>query len=114
MFSFFLGPRPWAVSEFSELPVVSRLPDEDLRDYGLISGGLALLLSRCSDRAMKHQFNAAAQAYKSLRRQIRRREPVGLSPHLLSDVSHEVAQFADVATREAIGRCIRRMPHALP
>lgn len=107
MLSFLLAARPWAVSEFSELPSVSRLPDQDLRDYGLIAGGLALLLSRCSDRAMKLEFKAAEKAYRSLQRQMKRNERIRLSPYLLSDVSHEVAQYTDVATREALRRCMR-------
>ena len=99
------GPR-WDISAFSELPSVVELPSQSLRDYGLVAGGLALVLSRCSPNAVRRDFRAASEAYRSLRRQIGRNKTVRLSRQLLNDASHEIAQYADPATREALRRCM--------
>jgi len=96
----------WEVSAFSDLPSVVGLPGQQLRDYGLLAGGLALVLSRCSPNAIRRDFKAASEAYKSLRRQIGRQGKVQLPRQLLNDASHEIAQYADPATREALRRCM--------
>lgn len=106
----FRTPAPgWGISEFSQLPDVSSVHSQQLRDYGLVAGGLALLLSRCSPRGVERDFQAASKAYRSLRKQITLSEAVELPPDLLNDVRHEVAQFADQATREALKRCAERL-----
>jgi hypothetical protein len=108
MLSFLLSASQWTISGFSGLPDPTQVPDPQLRDYALVAGGLALLLSRCSPRAARREFKATSDAYRSLKRQARRRQPVALPAQLLSDVSHEVAPYVDVATRDALRRCLQR------
>ena len=95
-------------SRYLELPSITELDDEDLRDWGLIAGGLALVLSRCSSRAIERDFSAAAQVYRSVRRQMRRDTAIDVSAQLLNDASHEVAAYADTATRQALARRLQR------
>lgn len=114
MFFSFLSTR-WDSSEFSGLPSVTQLPGKELRDYALVAGGLALVLSRCSPAAVERDFQATSQAWRSLRRQMARSRGVQLPPQLLIDASHEVAQYADAATRDALLRCLQHMrPAARP
>ena len=108
MFSFLFSISPWSGSEFPELPSVIELEAGPELDSALIAGGLALVLSRCSPRAIERDFRASSQAYRSLRDRVRRGRSVELSPQLLSDVCHEVAQHADATTRQALLRCLRR------
>lgn len=108
MFSFLFSISRWSASEFPELPSVIDLDPGPELDHALVAGGLALVLSRCSPRAAERDFRASSQAYRRLRDQVRRGGSVDLSPQLLSDVCHEVAQCADAATRQALLRCLRR------
>jgi hypothetical protein len=106
-------PRTFG-SEFSELPVFEEGDSSSRRDYRLLAGGLALLLSRCPARVIERDFSASANAFRSLRRQFRRASAaVALPPGLLNDLAHEIAQYADAATRGAALRCLQRaaQPH---
>ncbi len=105
------APSRWNTSRFSELPTLDDA-DEVHLDYQLLAGGLALLLSRCSERSVNRDFAASLQAYGSLRRQLKSRAPVCLSAQLLMDLSHEIAQLADSATRQAARRCMARSMQA--
>ena len=102
----------WNPSRFSELPTLAADDDEVHLDYRLLAGGLALLLSRCSERSAERDFGASLQAYASLRSQLKSRTPVGLSAQVLMDLSHEIAQLADAATRQAARRCLARSRQA--
>lgn len=110
MFFSFSSTR-WDSSEFSGLPSVTQLPDKQLRDYALVAGGLALVLSRCSPAAVSRDFQATSQLWRSLRRQMARSRDVELPPQLLIDASHEVVQYADPATRDALRRCVLGIRH---
>ena len=104
--AMFLARRPsWKVSEFAEFPALPRDADEAQRDDFLIAGGLALVLSRCPRHAAARRFRAAMLVYQALKRGGRRR--AALTPQLLSDASHEVAEFVDQATRDALRRRMR-------
>jgi len=109
LFSWLLptGNR-WRVSEFSELPALDACASEDVRDYYLLAGGLALVLSRCSTRMAQRDFANAARAYRYLRYRLKRGEEIVLPAQVLNDLSHEIAPFADFATREAARRCLGR------
>jgi uncharacterized protein YjiS (DUF1127 family) len=100
--------RRWARSEFSRLPPAADVGDLERRDYLLVAHGLALLLAQCTPRGARRQFPAALQAYRDLRMQIRRRRPLHLPAHLLSDLGHEIASYADRATLVAALNCLRR------
>lgn len=106
--SMFLARRPsWKVSEFAEFPALPRDADEAQRDDFLIAGGLALVLSRCPRHAVPRRFRAAIRVYEALKRGGGRRD--GLTPELVSDASHEVAEFVDQATRDALRRRMRSL-----
>lgn len=105
-------PSRWNPSRFSELPTLAADDDEVLLDYRLLAGGLALLLSRCSERSVERDFAASLQAYVSLRGQLKSSAAVWLSAQLLMDLSHEIAQLADGATRWAARRCLARSMQA--
>jgi len=98
----------WTLSEFSELPALDPADAPALRDYRLLLGGLALLLSRCSEPVAQRHFCATLQAYRALKRQMKAGSMIRLPSQLLSDLSHEIAQFADAATRQAALRCLNR------
>jgi len=103
-----LARRPsWKVSEFAEFPALPRDADEAQRDDFLIAGGLALVLSRCPRHAVPRRFRAAIRVYEALKRGGGRRD--GLTPELVSDASHEVAEFVDQATRDALRRRMRSL-----
>ncbi len=108
MFSFLSSVSRWSGSDFPELPSLSELDAGPQLDCALIAGGLALVLSRCTPRAAERDFPASSLAYRGLRARVRRGRAVELSPQLLSDVCHEVAQHADATTRQALLRCLRR------
>lgn len=108
MFHFFsLSSSRWNTSRFSELPTLD--DDDDIHlDYRLLAGGLALLLSRCSENRVERDFAASLEAYRSLKSQLKSSAPVTLSAQLLMDLSHEIAQCADNTTRMAARRCLAR------
>lgn len=116
MFYFFsLAPRQWSASRFSELPVLDGAADDIQLDYRLLAGGLALMLSRCSENSIARDFEASVQAHASLKSHLKSNAPVRLSAQLLMDLSHEIAQCADNATRMAARRCLARsMAAAVP
>lgn len=109
MFHFFSrSSSRWSTSRFSELPTLDGTDDEVQLDYRLLAGGLALLLSRCSENRIERDFEASLQAYNSLKGQLKSRASVTLSAQLLMDMSHEIAQCGDNATRMAARRCLAR------
>lgn len=104
--------RRWIPSRFSELPAPDAGDDEVHADYRLLAGGLALLLSRCSERNARRDFGASFEAYTSLKSQLKSGAPVFLSAQVLMDLSHEIAQCTDSATRQAAHRCLTRSTQA--
>ena len=101
------APR-WSPAEFCWLPPVASEDDAERRDHGLLAGGLALLLSRCSRKVAERDYPAALAAYRLLKRQLQRGDATRVPAQLLSELSHEIAQVADQATRQAALRCLRR------
>lgn len=95
------APSRWNTCRFSELPTPGAARDDVHLDYRLLAGGLALLLSRCSERLFEREFAASLQAYRSLKSQLKSSAPVTLSAQLLLDVSQEIARCADNTTRQA-------------
>jgi hypothetical protein len=108
MSSFLSCVSRWSGCDFHELPSLSGLEAGPQLDCALIAGGLALVLSRCTPCVVERDFPASSLAYRGLRARVRRGRSVELSPQLLSDVCHEVAQHADATTRQALLRCLRR------
>lgn len=119
---------PWSLARRSTPnPSVSspRLPaavgDAGNRDdYHVLAGGLASLLSRCTERSRMREFRATAKAYSALRIQLNlRASTITLPAGVLNDLAHEIAQYADLTTRAAARRCLldaldRRRSNALP
>jgi hypothetical protein len=108
VFTFFVGGPSWKVSEFADLPVIPAHADATLRDDYLIAGGLALVLSRCPPQITRRRFKATMQVYEALKR--RKRGRAAVSRELISDASHEVAEFTDQATRDALRRRMQCSP----
>ena len=103
----FIWPTPaWETSGFADLPRIPPGGDDRLRDYCLIAGGLALVLSRCPPDVTRRRFRATAAMYQALKNY--RVGRASISPQLVSDVSHEVAEFTDQATRNALRRRMKR------
>lgn len=98
----------WSASGFFDLPAIDQARDEVARDYGLLAGGLALLLSRHDPGAARRLLAASLDAYRTLDRQARRGAAFQLSAHQLMEVSHEIAGFVDRTTLDAALRCLRR------
>jgi hypothetical protein len=96
-------------SRYRTLPAVLAADDERMRDFGLIAGGLALLLSRCPRSVVARNFSAASRLHAELDKALRgaRANP---SRELVCDASHEVAEFTDRVTRDALLRRMR-CPH---
>jgi hypothetical protein len=103
-----LSPRRWNASRFSHLPSLDSAEDEIQLDHCLLAGGLALLLSRCSESQIERDYTASVQAYCKLKDQMGSDRSTPLSADLLMDLSHEIAQCADSATRMAARRCMAR------
>jgi len=108
LFSLFAHAGAWQVSEYCALPRVASADDESLRDYCLIAGGLALVLSRCPQELAARRFAATLQLYAELVA-LHHGNRADLSRELVSDVSHEVAEFTDRATRDALLRRMRSL-----
>lgn len=106
MFNLFKRTADWETSGFSDLPRIPSNADGCQRDDYLIAGGLALLLSRCPPEAAPRRFKAAYKLYEALKK--RNRGDLAITRELVSDVSHEVAEFTDRATRDALGRRMRQ------
>lgn len=77
-------------------------------DYRLLAGGLRRVLSRCTPRGIERQFPASGQALELLRRQLHCGGDATVPAHLLIELAHEIAQYADAATRAAARRCLQR------
>ena len=77
-------------------------------DYAVVADALQRLLARWPPDVTKRHFPAATKAHQALRVQLRHAAPVRLPAHLLSDVSHEIAEHVDAAVRQATVRCMRR------
>lgn len=102
------APR-WIPSEFSELPALAGSDRQDERDWCVLAGGVALLLSRCTPRGAQRAFPASLEAWRSLRRQLKDADgPVRLPLQVLNDLRHEIAGVADAATCDAARRCMER------
>jgi len=95
-----------SLSRFTRLPVVPQNGDERRRDYCIIAGGLALVLSRCPPDIVGRRFEAAVKMFDALER-ARFGVAAAIDPELASDVSHEIADFTDRCTRDALLRVMR-------
>ena len=103
-----LFTRRWNAPPLSELPPIDPSDDAERLDYALLAGGLALFLSRCSETQVDCGFSASRTAYQTLKTRLRSGGPVWLLAEDLLDVSHEIAEVADSATRRAARRYLDR------
>ena len=108
---FSLWRNRWLPFEFSQLPS-AETDDPQRRDYLLLAHSLAELLARCTPRGARRDFAAALRAYRGLRAQLKRGRTPQLPAQLLSDLSHEIALYADRPARDAALRCLRRAASA--
>jgi len=77
------------------------------RDYRLIAESLARFLARCPPDVARKNFRATSAMYRQLTHMAAPTTPP-LSRQLACDVSHEIAEFTDRATRDALLRCMRQ------
>lgn len=97
----------WSRSDYLGLPVLQLDAEPDLQRWQVVAGGLALVLSRLTPN--EHgRFAAAHKLYHVLRRRLRRGAIITPSPHLLSDVMHEIADVADPMTTRCLRICFQR------
>lgn len=103
--------RSWSMFGLRTAPPAdSQVGESDAwRDYSQLASGLSQVLAGYAQKNVERDFGAAAQALRSLRRQLRSpfAEPV-LAAETLNDLAHEIALEADAATRSAAARCLRR------
>lgn len=97
-----------SLSKFCRLPAVPQDGDARRRDYLLIAGGLALVLSRCPADILERRFEAAVKMFDALEK-ARFGASAAIDSELVSDVSHEVADFTDRCTRDALLRVMRTL-----
>jgi hypothetical protein len=106
MFTFFDRTEIWKIPECDNAARAGSAGHQGLHDYWLIAGGLALVLSRCPRDLRHRRFKAASQLYAQLEK-YRRGAPADIDPELICDASHEVAEFTDRPTRDALLRRMR-------
>jgi hypothetical protein len=104
----------WQPSDFTLLPVAGEGEDAATADYRVLATGLGELLGRCTPKGAERHFPAALMGFKGLRQQWKHGCRPELPAQVLSDLCHEIAQYADHATREAAGRCLRRRALSCP
>jgi hypothetical protein len=98
----------WLPSEFSHLPAAEGGRDPARADYLLLARTLAQVLVLCTPRGAQRDFPAALQAYRAIKPRLRPGRAPCLPAQLLSDMSHEIALYADRTARDAALRCLRR------
>jgi hypothetical protein len=91
---------------------LSRDDDEaeaERADLLVIADGLQRLLANCAEEVAQRHLPAVLQAHRALRVQLRLRLSPSLPAQLLSDLCHEVAEFAEAAPAlQAALRCLHR------
>lgn len=92
-------------------PAASQVAAQDgLNDFRLLAAGLEQLLTGNTRRTLARHFQASTTASRALNVQLTlRSRTVTLPAGLLNDLGHEIAQFADEATRAAARRCLQRV-----
>jgi len=105
-FSFVATEKLWNPSRYADIPAIPWGEHDTLVDLFLVAGGLALILSRCTETLIRQELAATHALHEILRTQLRRKGPVDTSAELISEVMHEVAEHADPGTRNALKRCL--------
>lgn len=77
-------------------------------DFALLKGALHQLMAKWPPHVRRRHFPVASKVQSTLRLQMRLPVPVRISPHLLSDLCHEIAEYVDASVRQAAVRCMRR------
>lgn len=79
-----------------------------LEDYDQLARGLVALLAGCTPAGIRREFPVTQLAARALQVQLRKGLDTRLPAGILNDLSHEIAIYADAATRAAAQRCFRR------
>lgn len=98
-------PMPGALLPNGAAPCASR------EDYRQLLAGTEAVLARWTRRVHEREFPATVKACRAMRLRVTLGVELKLPPALLMDVAHEIAQYADVATRAAARRCLARAVH---
>jgi len=108
-------PAGWHRSRYSDLPEFRDDDDLAVRHWAIVTGGLALILSRATDAELSTHFACSHELYELLRRQLRQTHFVEAPAELLSGVQREVATVADPMTKSSLRACWQaRMRQAHP
>lgn len=106
MISKLLNPDSvWETSTFSDIPTI---PDahETIRHFCIVAGGLALILSRNKDTAIRLHYPYTVEMYELLGKELRKYGRTSAGAGLINNVMHEVAQVADPITMSSLKRCL--------
>ena len=91
----------------AQLPVLRDEDERGLRHWFVLTGGLALILSRARAAEIDQRFGATRTLYLMLHRRLKKRQPADVSAELLNDVLHEIASLADPLTHASAQACFR-------
>ena len=98
-----IKPRPnWIRSSPFELPAIGPQQETALRQWTLVAGGLALILSRASEVELAQRFRCSQLLHLMVRRALLQNQPVRVPIDCLADTMHEIAELADPVTKRAL------------
>ena len=102
-----LDSRGFVRSRFSELPVRPDTAEAGLHHWFVLTGGLALILSRARPVEIAERFAATRELYLLLRDRGKNGPAPQPGAELLNDVLHEIATVADPLTKASAQACFR-------
>ncbi len=98
----------WLRSPFGDLPMLRADDPQAHQTWLILTGGLALILSRASKAELETRFVAAREVYAIARGRLQKKRLPKPEPMLLRDALQEISNLADPMTREAGRECLAR------
>lgn len=106
MISKLLNPDSvWETSTFSDIPTLPNANDT-IRHFCIVAGGLALILSRNKEAAIRLHYPYTVEMYELLGKELRKFGKTSAGAGLINNVMHEVAQVADPLTMSSLKICL--------
>lgn len=102
MLSRFNRSGTWTTSSYSDIPTPPDGVTDVVRNFYVIAGGLALVLSRTRTQLIDLHFRYTRDLYDQLRDDLRAHGKTNANAKLINEVMHEVAQCADPETKAAL------------
>lgn len=108
LLSHVLGVGVWkhSVTELPQLEPPSASSNPTIRQFLLLAGGIALVLSRCPPERREAQLPRASRLYTLLRRELKRYGRTSASATLLLEAWHETSGLLDPVSNEAFRHCL--------